>query len=248
MNLRPPSVPVSTHTSSLTPSLSSPSLCQTPGCRSGRNRSTLSPSHPVLSVLHPQGFHDSLRQPPAAHSEEASPPSKVFSFATSSQCSHNGLSQGHGCTKSSDGLVSSCAVPRWYEARLGGVRCGVWRSVPGEGSTYCIHTRGPRLPRPWPFESWGRARLSVGRRAPVGTAWRASSMRGSVWRFQWTCPVLRSRRPLGKWRIAPVCTFARPLRLPPSSAVCAIEQCLWSLSSSPTRLTRRLGKPLRWLP
>ena len=33
-----------------------PPLCQTPGCRSGRYRSTLSPSHPVLSVLHPQGF------------------------------------------------------------------------------------------------------------------------------------------------------------------------------------------------
>ena len=44
-------------------------------------------------------------------------------------------------------------VPRLYEARLGGVRCGVWRSVPGEGSTYCIHTRGPRLPPPQPFVS-----------------------------------------------------------------------------------------------
>ena len=32
----------------LTPSLSSPQLCQTPGCRSGCNRSTLSPSHPVF--------------------------------------------------------------------------------------------------------------------------------------------------------------------------------------------------------
>ena len=37
---------------------------------------------------------------------------------------------------------------RLYEARLGGVWCGVWRSVPGEGSTYCIHKRGPRLPPP----------------------------------------------------------------------------------------------------
>ena len=75
---------------------------------------------------------------------------KVFSFETSSQCSHTRLSQGRGCTKSSDGLVS-CAVHRLYEARLGGVRCGVWRSVPGEGSTYCIHTRGPRLPPPKAF-------------------------------------------------------------------------------------------------
>ena len=35
----------------------------------------------------------------------------------------------------------------------GGVRCGVWRSAPGEGSTYCINTGGPRLPRPLPFVS-----------------------------------------------------------------------------------------------
>ena len=96
----------------LKPSLSSPPLCQTPGCRSGRNRSTLSPSHPVLSVLHPQGFRKRFTSVAARRSfAGASPPTKVFSFATSSQCSHTRLSQGHGCTKSSDGLVS-CAVPR----------------------------------------------------------------------------------------------------------------------------------------
>ena len=44
------------HLSLLRRSLSSPPLCQTPGCRSARNRSTISPSHPVLSALHPQGF------------------------------------------------------------------------------------------------------------------------------------------------------------------------------------------------
>ena len=131
----------------LTPSLSIPPLCQTPGCRRGRNRSTLSPSHPVLSVLHHQGFRKRFASAAARRSfGGASPPTNVFSFATSSQCSHTRLSQGgHGCRKSSDGLAS-CAVPRLYEARLGGVRCGAWRSVPGEGSTYCIHTSGPRLP------------------------------------------------------------------------------------------------------
>ena len=148
INLRPPSVTLSTHTSAFKASLSSPPLCQTSGCRSVRNRSTLFPSHPVPSVLHPQGFRKRFASAAARRSfAGASPPTKVFSFATSSQCFHTRLSQGHGCTKSSDGLVS-CAVPRWYEARLGGVRCGVWRSVPGEGSTYCIHTRGPRLPPP----------------------------------------------------------------------------------------------------
>ena len=37
--------------------------------------------------------------------------------------------------------------------RRPGVRYGVERSVPGEGSMYCIHTRGSRLPRPLPFGS-----------------------------------------------------------------------------------------------
>ena len=81
----------------------------------------------------------------ARHSSKcASPLTKVFSCATLSQCSRTGLSQAHGCTRSSDALVS-CAVPRLCEARPGGVRRGVWRSVPGGGSTYSIHTGGPRL-------------------------------------------------------------------------------------------------------
>ena len=90
----------------------SPPLCQTPGCRSGRNRSTLSP--PTLSSPYctlKVSENDSLRQPPAARSERRPRPQKVFSFATSSPCSHTRLSQGHGCTKPSDGLVS-CAGPR----------------------------------------------------------------------------------------------------------------------------------------
>ena len=85
-------------------------------------------------------------------------PTKVFSCETLSKCSRTGLSQGYGCTKSSDGLVS-CAVPRWFEARPGGVRCEVCRSVLGGGSAYCIHTEETRLPRPLPFGSWGRALL-----------------------------------------------------------------------------------------
>ena len=53
------------------PSLSNPPLCQTPGCRSVRNRSTLSLSHPVLSARTLKVCeHDSLWQPPAAHSDE----------------------------------------------------------------------------------------------------------------------------------------------------------------------------------
>ena len=40
----------------LTPLVSNPPLCQSPGCRSVHSRFTLSPSHPVLSALRPQGF------------------------------------------------------------------------------------------------------------------------------------------------------------------------------------------------
>ena len=40
----------------LTPLFSNPPLCQTPGCRSVHRRSTLSPSHLVLSALRPKGF------------------------------------------------------------------------------------------------------------------------------------------------------------------------------------------------
>ena len=54
-------------------------------------------------------------------------------------------------------------------------------------------------------------------------------MRGSAWRFQWTCPGFRSRRPLGRGRIALVCRFFRPLRLAPSSAGYAVEVCTWSV-------------------
>ena len=57
INLRPPSTRLSQPTRlPPTPSLPNRPLCQTPGCRSVRSGSTLSPSHPVLSALYPQGF------------------------------------------------------------------------------------------------------------------------------------------------------------------------------------------------
>ena len=60
--------------------------------------------------------------------------------------------------------------PRGYERRASIVRCGFWRRVPGEGSTYCLHTVEPRLHRVLPFESPGRAPASFGRIAHEGTA------------------------------------------------------------------------------
>ena len=82
----------------LMPSLSISRLGQTPGCRPVSNRSTLSPSYPVLSALHPQGFRTRFALAATRHSfERAPPPTKVFSCATLSQCSYTGLSRGCGC-------------------------------------------------------------------------------------------------------------------------------------------------------
>ena len=98
-------------------------------------RNPLSPSHPVLSVLHPQGCRKRFGSAAARRSfGGASPPTKVFSFATSSRCSHTRLSQKHGCTKSSDGPIS-CAVPQRYEARLGGEQYNT-----GEKPTVMLYT------------------------------------------------------------------------------------------------------------
>ena len=131
----------------LTSSLSSPPLCQTPGCRSGRNRSTLflfpTPSSPycTLKVFE----NDSLRQPPAAHLEKRPRPQK----SSRSQRRLNALTSGYlkGTVVRSHPMVWSLALSpddTKQDSVVYGAR--VWRSVPGEGSTYCIHTRGPRLP------------------------------------------------------------------------------------------------------
>ena len=73
----------------LTSSLS----CQTPGCRSVHNRSTLSPSHPVLSALRPQHFSTWFAFAAARSSFgwASQPTKKVFSCATLSQCSRIGF-------------------------------------------------------------------------------------------------------------------------------------------------------------
>ena len=107
MDLRPPSVTVSTHTSAFKAvAFQSPAM---PNARMSLwTQSVYSFSfHLVLSVLHPQGFRKRFASSVARRSfGGASPPTKGFSFATSSQCFHTLLSRGHGCTKSSDGLVS----------------------------------------------------------------------------------------------------------------------------------------------
>ena len=135
-------------------SVSSTPLCQTPGCRSVRNRSTIiSPSSIVLSTMHSQGFPTRFALAIAYHSFRwASPITNIFSCSRVPPCLHTQISRGRGCTKSSDGLVS-CAMLRLYESRPGSVWYIVWSSDPGEGYTYCIYTAGPRLYRPVLFES-----------------------------------------------------------------------------------------------
>ena len=52
-------------------------ICQTPGRRSVRSRSTLFHSHPVLCAQQPQDFeHDLVWQPPSAHSDERPRPQR----------------------------------------------------------------------------------------------------------------------------------------------------------------------------
>ena len=109
MNLRPPSVTASTHTSL------SLQCRRFPIPRYAKRPDValyvIGPLFllPTPSSLHCKlkvSEHDSLWRPPAAHSNERARPTKVFSCATLSQCSRTGLSQGHGYTRSCDGLFS----------------------------------------------------------------------------------------------------------------------------------------------
>ena len=56
INLRPPSVTALTQTSAFNAIVFQSPVMPNAGCRSVHSRSTLSPSHPVLSALRPQGF------------------------------------------------------------------------------------------------------------------------------------------------------------------------------------------------
>ena len=140
MNLRPPFATVSTHTPAFDAvAFQSPAMpnARMPLCPQSVHSFSFPPRRLRTA---PSRFPNTIRfgsRPPLIRIKV--PAHKVFSCATLSQCSRAELSQGHGCMRSSDGLVS-CAVARWCEARPGGVRRGVWRSVPGGGSTYCIHT------------------------------------------------------------------------------------------------------------
>ena len=112
MNLRPPSVTVSTHTSAFKAvAFQSPAM---PNARMSLWTQSVNyfsfPPRPLRTApsRFPKTIHFGSRRRSFGG---ASPLTKVFSFAMSSECSHTRLSQGHGCTESSDGLVS-CAVPR----------------------------------------------------------------------------------------------------------------------------------------
>ena len=108
MNFRPPSVTASTHT----PPFNAVAF-QSPAMPDARmSLCTLSvysfffPPRPLRTA--PSTFPNTIRfgsRPPLIRMSVPAHKSIM-----PSQCSHTWLSQGHGCTKSSDGLVS-CAVP-----------------------------------------------------------------------------------------------------------------------------------------
>ena len=105
------------------------------------------PTRPLRAASSKFPIH-SLWQPAPAHSDERSCTQKksrtqrCFDARTSNHLEGT-VVRGHP-------MVWSLALcPEKCKARPGGIRCGVWSSVPGEGSTYYIHT--VRLPRPLRF-------------------------------------------------------------------------------------------------
>ena len=122
MNLRPPSVTASTQTSAFTAIVSqSPVMpnARMSLCTQSVHSFSFPPSstHCALKVSE----HDSLSQPPAAHSEERSRPQK----SSRAQRCLEALAPGY-----LKGTVVRGHPVVWYE---------VWCSVPGGGSTYCMN-------------------------------------------------------------------------------------------------------------
>ena len=147
MNLRPPSATVSTHTSAF-----NAVVFQSPAMPDARMslctqsvHSFSFPPRPLRTA--PSRFPKTIRF--------GSRPPLIWMSAPA----HKSLLVRNVVSMLSHRVISRARVIRWsglwrcvsmMRSRLG-VRCGVWRSVPGGGSTYCIHTGGPRLPRPLPF-------------------------------------------------------------------------------------------------
>ena len=154
MNLRPPFVTASTQTSAFTAIVS-----QSPVMPNARmslcTQSVHSFSFPPRPSTHcalKVSEHDSLWQPPAAHSEERSRPQK----SSRGQRCLNALAPGNlkGTVVRGHPVVWSLAL-RSDDAKQGPVMYGTKFSVVflAEGSTYCTHTGGLRLLRPLPSGS-----------------------------------------------------------------------------------------------
>ena len=112
MNLRPPSATVSTHACAFNAvTFQSHGSAKRPHAALYAIGSLfLLPTRPLRTA--PSRFPNTIRfgsRPPLIRMSV--PAHKSLSCAALSQCSRTGLSQGHGCTTSSDGPVS-CAVPR----------------------------------------------------------------------------------------------------------------------------------------
>ena len=110
INLHPPSVTVSTHTS-----VFNAVAFQSPAMPNARMSLCTQPVYsfsfpPRPPRTSPSRFPNTIRFGSRSPLIRMNVPAhkKVFSCATLSQCSRTGLSQGHGCTRSSDGGLVSC--------------------------------------------------------------------------------------------------------------------------------------------
>ena len=98
------------------------------------------PPHPLRTALKDSG-HDSLWKPPAAHSDERLPAHKSLLVRNVvSMLSHRVISRARLYEVIRWSGLLHCAPMMRSKTRWCGVRCGVWRSVPGGRSTYFIHT------------------------------------------------------------------------------------------------------------
>ena len=148
MNLRPPSVTVSTHTSAFKAvAFQSPAM---PNARMSLWMQSVHsfsfPPRPLRTA--PSRFPKTIRfgsRPPLIRRSVPAHRSLLVRNVVS-MLSHPVITRArlYEVIRWS-GLFRCAPIIR---SKTDGVRCGVWRSVPGEGSTYCIHTRGPRLPPP----------------------------------------------------------------------------------------------------
>ena len=152
MNLRPPFLTVSTHTSASNTVSSYPLAAKRPDIALyavGPLVLLPTPSTPHCTINVSQ--YDSLWQPPTAYSDERPRPQSLLVRSVILMLSHPVISRARLYEVIRWSCLLRCAPMMRSKTR--GVRCGLWSRVLGQGSMYCIHKVGFRLPRSLPFGS-----------------------------------------------------------------------------------------------